>query len=80
MLSVREASMTELGRWYSALQRFGYVEVPFSYRLGSMEVTLTAKPVCGTAEIAPVARRMILDYYSLCLRPSQMEGMLHFDR
>ena len=61
-------------------QRFGYIEVPCSYRLGGAKVTLTAKPVCGTAEIAPVARRMILDFYSRCLRPSQMEGMLHFDR
>ena len=60
-------------------QRFGYVEVPCRYRLGGADVTLTAKPVRGTAEIAPVARRMILDFYSRCLRPGQMEGMLHFD-
>ena len=60
-------------------QRFGYIEVPCRYRLGGAEVTLTAKPVCGTAEIAPVARRMLLDFYSRCLRPSQVERMLRFD-
>lgn len=60
-------------------RRFGYVKVPCSYRLGGADVTLTVKPVCGTAEIAPVARRMLLDFYSRCLRPNQMEGMLRFD-
>ena len=60
--------------------RFGYVEVPCGYQLGGAEVTLTAKPICGTAEIAPIARRMILDFYSRCLRPSQVEGMLRFNQ
>ena len=60
-------------------RRFGYVKVPCSYRLGGADVTLSVKPVCGTAEIAPVARRMLLDFYSRCLRPNQMEGMLRFD-
>ena len=42
-------------------------------------VTLTAKPICGSAEIAPVAKRMILDFYSRCLRPGQLEKMLELN-
>ena len=59
--------------------RFGYEEVPVSYRIGGAEVTLTAKPICGSAEIAPVAKRMILDFYSRCLRPGQLEKMLELN-
>lgn len=68
--------LRKLKRFFS---RFGYEKVPFSYRLGGTEVYLTAKPVRGTAEIAPVARRLILDFYSRCLRPAQLEKMITFD-
>ncbi|MBR0161416.1 MAG: hypothetical protein IJQ02_09080 [Oscillospiraceae bacterium] len=59
--------------------RFGYTEVPFSYRIGGAKGILTAKPLRGTAEIAPIARRLLLDFYSRCLRPAQLEKMLAFD-
>ncbi|MBQ9663636.1 MAG: hypothetical protein IJV40_10850 [Oscillospiraceae bacterium] len=58
--------------------RFGYEEVPCSYRLGGAEVFLTAKPIRGTAEIAPVAKRILIDFYSRCLRPAQLDKMLVF--
>ena len=58
--------------------RFGYEEVPFRYRLGGADVLLTAKPIRGTAEIAPVARRILLDFYSRCLRPAQLDKMIVF--
>ena len=58
--------------------RFGYEEVPCKYRLGGAEVTLTAKPIRGTAEIAPIAGRILADFYSRCLRPTQMEKMFVF--
>ena len=60
--------------------RFGYREVPVSYKIGGADVILMTKPLRGTAEIAPVARRMILDFYSRCLRPAQLENMLVFDQ
>ena len=58
--------------------RFGYQEVPFRYRLGGAEVTLTAKPIRGTDEIAPVAGRILTDFYSRCLRPAKFGAMLDF--
>ena len=67
--------MRKLRRFFA---RFGYEEVPCAYRLGGAEVTLTAKPIRGTAEIAPVARRILMDFYSRCLRPSRLESMLVF--
>ncbi len=56
--------------------RFGYEEVPCNIRIGGAKVILTAKPLKGTAEIAPVARRILADFYSRCLRPAEMEKML----
>ena len=59
-------------------QRFGYVEVPCAYRLGGAEVLLTAKPIRGTAEIKPVARRILTDFYSRCLSPAKLKSMVAF--
>lgn len=70
------AYLRKLKRFFA---RFGYTEVPCGYSLGGAKVTLTAKPVQGTAEIAPVARRILLDFYSRCLRPGKLEEMLRFD-
>ena len=67
--------MRKLKRFFA---RFGYEEVTCPYRLGGAEVTLTVKPVRGTAEIAPVARRILMDFYSRCLRPAKLESMLGF--
>ena len=56
--------------------RFGYEPVESDYRLGGAEVELMVKPLRGTAEIAPVAHRMIGDFYSRCLRPAALEKMV----
>ena len=56
--------------------RFGYVDVESDYRLGGAKVDLMAKPLKGSADIAPVAHRMIRDFYSRCLRPSSFEKMI----
>ena len=34
------------------------------------------KPIKGSADIAPVAHRMITDFYSRCLRPAGFERMV----
>ena len=60
-------------------RRFGYEEVPFAYRLGGAEVLLTAKPVRGTAEIGPVARRILTDFYSRWLSPAKLSSMVVFE-
>lgn len=70
-----DSYMKKLKRFFA---RFGYQEEPFRYRIGGAEVFLTAKPIRGTAEIAPVARRILNDFYSRCLRPTQLESMLVF--
>ena len=67
--------LRKLKRFFS---RFGYEEVPFSYRIGGAEAVLTVKPVRGTADVGPIARRLIMDFYSRCLRPSEAEKMLSF--
>jgi len=59
-------------------QRFGYMEVPCAYRLGGAEVLLTAKPIRGSAEIKPVARRILTDFYSRCLSPAKLKSMVAF--
>ena len=70
-----EAYLKKLRRFF---QRFGYIEVPAGYRLGGADVSLYVKRCCGTPEIAPVARRMVLDFYARCLRPTQWEQMITF--
>ena len=47
--------------------RFGYVQVESDYRLGGAPVTLMVKPLRGPWDIAPIAHRMIRDFYSRCL-------------
>ena len=56
--------------------RFGYQDVRSDYRLGGAPVDLMVKPIRGTAEIAPVAHRMIADFYSRCLRPVSFAKMV----
>ncbi len=56
--------------------RFGYVEVPCDYRLGGAPVELMIKPMKGTEEIAPVAHRIVSDFYSRCLSPATQARMV----
>ena len=57
-------------------QRFGYVPVLCEYRLGGMEAELVVKPLKGSEAVAPIAPRMIRDFYSRCLRPSTLAKMV----
>ena len=66
-------TLRKLRKFFS---RFGYVDVESDYRLGGAKVDLLVKPIRGTAELAPVAHRVILDFYSRCLRPVSMEKMV----
>ena len=70
-------TLRKLRKFFS---RFGYEEVPSDYRLGGAEVTLMAKPIQGTAEIAPVAHRMIRDFYSRVLGPVRLDRMVDIRR
>lgn len=71
----------ENGEYFKKLRkffaRFGYVDVETDYRLGGAEVCLMVKPIKGTAEIGPVAHRIIKDFYSRCLSPAAMSRMVN---
>ena len=67
------AYMRKLKRFFS---RFGYEPVPCDYRLGGAEVFLMVKPIRGTADIAPVAHRIIRDFYSRSLNLFAMDKMV----
>lgn len=56
--------------------RFGYVRIDSDYRLGGAPVALMVKPIQGTWEIAPVAHRIIRDFYSRCLRFTGYDRMI----
>ena len=56
--------------------RFGYVQIESDYRLGGAPVTLMVKPLKGPWDVAPIAPRLIRDFYSRCLRPASMEKMI----
>lgn len=70
-------TLRKLRKFFS---RFGYEEVPSDYRLGGAEVTLMAKPIKGSSEIAPVAHRMIRDFYSRVLGPARLDRMVDIRR
>ena len=56
--------------------RFGYVQVESDYRIGGSPVELMVKPMQGPWDIAPIAHRMIRDFYSRCLRVGAYERMI----
>lgn len=56
--------------------RFGYVKIDSDYRLGGSDVELMVKPIKGTEAIAPIAHRLIRDFYSRCLSPVAYEKMV----
>ena len=69
--------LKKLFRFFS---RFGYVEAPVDYRIGGTRAHLMVKPIRGTAEIAPVAHRILPDFYSRCTLPRERERMIDIKR
>lgn len=68
-----------LGKLKRFFRRFGYEEIPVHYAIGGAKAILTAKPIRGTAELKPVAGRILGDFYSRCLRPTEMDKMFRFE-
>jgi GNAT superfamily N-acetyltransferase len=66
-------TLRKLRKFFS---RFGYERVDCDYRLSGAEAELLVKPVKGTAEIAPVAHRILRDFYSRILSSAAMERMI----
>lgn len=47
--------------------RFGFVEIESDYRISGVEAHIMVKPILGTEDIAPVAHRIIPDFYCRCM-------------
>ena len=56
--------------------RFGYEPIECGYRLGGAEADLLVKPIKGTTRIAPVADRVIRDFYSRVIGPTKLARMV----
>ena len=56
--------------------RFGYVEIESDYRISGVRANVMVKPMKGSADIAPIAHRIIPDFYSRCLGPRAVRKMI----
>ena len=70
-------TLRKLRKFFS---RFGYEEVKSDYRLAGAPVTLMVKPIRGTAEIAPVAHRILRDLYSRVLSGEKLDKTVDIRR
>ena len=70
-------TLRKLRKFFS---RFGYEPVQTDYRLAGAEVELLVKPIQGTAEIAPVAHRILRDLYSRVLSGEKLEKTVDIRR
>ena len=68
-----EDRLKKLRKFFS---RFGYEEVAVDYTISGTRANLYVKPICGTAEIAPVAHRIVRDFYARCLNAFALEKMI----
>ena len=53
--------------------RFGYEEIGSDLKIGGVKDHLMVKPIRGTAEIGPIAHRVMLDFYSRVFSPAALE-------
>ena len=65
-----------LKKLFKFFARFGYVECECDYTISGTRAHLMVKPVKGTADVGPVAHRIINDFYSRCLRPASVYKMI----
>ena len=56
--------------------RFGYVEAESDYRIGGVKVHLMVKPIKGSADIAPIAHRILPDFYTRCMNDRAVSKMI----
>ena len=56
--------------------RFGYVEVESDYRIGGVKAHLMVKPIKGSADIAPIAHRILPDFYTRCMSDRAVHRMI----
>lgn len=56
--------------------RFGYEEIACDYNISGTKANLYVKPLKGSGEIAPVAHRIIYDFYGRCMNAFAMHAMI----
>lgn len=57
----------DMKRRHAFYERAGFADVSCDYRLAGKRAFLMVKPLSGTAEISPVAHRIITDFYARML-------------
>ena len=56
--------------------RFGYEEIESDYAIRGVKANLLVKPIRGSADIAPIARRVIPDFYTRFLPDAALWRMI----
>lgn len=67
----------KLHRFFS---RFGYERLDLDYRIKGVETDVYVKPMKGAWDIAPVAHRILPDFYTRCISASAARDMLSIGR
>ena len=60
--------------------RFGYEEIPSDYTIRGVKANLLVKPIKGSADIAPIAHRILPDFYSRFLSSNSLWGMMEIKK
>ena len=69
--------MKKLVKFFS---RFGYEQQEADYTISGTRADLWVKPLNGSAEIAPIAHRIIPDFYSRVMNPFAMDNMIRIKK
>lgn len=69
--------MKKLVKFFS---RFGYEQQDADYTISGTQADLWVKPMKGSAEIAPIAHRIIPDFYSRVMNPFAMDKMIRINK
>ena len=60
--------------------RFGYEEIKSDYTIRGVKANLLVKPIQGRADIAPIAHRIMPDFYSRFLSANTLWGMMEIKK
>ena len=60
--------------------RFGYEEIKSDYTIRGVKANLLVKPMQGRADIAPIAHRILPDFYSRFLSANALWGMMEIKK
>ena len=61
-------------------RRFGYEEIDCAFTISDIDAHLFVKPLKGSAEIGPVADRVLVDLYTRVLDPAEVRRMIKICR